>query len=890
MMHSSASWPLYALALVFCTAVTQPLHAESVFSFDSASGRLPKTVVPQDYRIAIVPHARAHRLSGTESILLDFRQASATIVFNSLNETLRDVRLDGQPVKGVASDDHTQLTTVTLAAPATTGAHTLSFSYNGRIGTSPVGLFVQDFVKPGGASDFMLSTQFEATDARRMFPCWDEPAFRATFELTVTVPSGWTAVSNMPVAQQHSRHGLTTTSFRRTPRMPSYLLELSAGDLARVTTQAGTTELNVWAVRGQEQQGATALANARQILADYNDYFGVPFPLPKLDSIAVPGGFQGAMENWGAITYNDLSLLLAPSSTLRQRQGVFSTQAHEMAHQWNGDLVTMGWWDDLWLNESFASWREISETDSRNPGWKWWEAADADKEAAMRADALASSIAIQQHVSDELQASAAFDPDITYSKGQAVLRMLEAYIGPDMFRDGIRRYMKAHAYSNATSADLWAALSETAGHDVAAVAAGWTEQPGFPLVSVHADCDADGSRTLHLSQQRFLVSGTDTAHARWSIPLQIRVGTKGSPHTVLLTADGQTVTAGHCDEALSANADAIGFYRVRYDNASLQTITQAFSALPDADRIALLDDQWAQAEAGTQELSSYLSLAAAMGDSLDERAWTQIAEALETIEYSERGAQGHDAFTAYARTILKPLADRLGWDVRPDEMPATQTLRRTVLSDLGDWGDANVVAQARKRFTAFLADRRSLSPDDQAIVLRLVALDADATTFEQLHRVARSAHNEAELRRYYLALTNVRDAQLAAQVAQFALSPELPANASGLRLGIVRALHERHPKLAWDLFSRNSRFLLGSEGSWAPSFLAQQSPQLFWDALPLDQLEAWSKARLPAAMAAELAHGMETAHALATRKTLLVQSADRFLSTHAAQSPSPAAG
>ncbi len=215
----------------------------------------------------------------------------------------------------------------------------------------------------------------------------------------------------------------------------------------------------VWAVSGREAEGRTALANAQQILADYDDYFGYPFPLPKLDSIAIPGGFSGAMENWGAITYTDSALLLSKASSLGDRQDVYSTQAHEMAHQWNGDLVTMGWWDDLWLNESFASWMAAKETDLRNPGWKWWEREDSDKESAMEADARVTSHAIQVHVTDELQAANAFDPDITYNKGQAVLRMLEAYLGPDTFRDGIRRYIKAHAFSNATTADLWNGLS-----------------------------------------------------------------------------------------------------------------------------------------------------------------------------------------------------------------------------------------------------------------------------------------------------------------------------------------------------------------------------------------------------------------------------------------------
>ena len=436
-----------------------PASAPAPFAFDAAPGRLPKDVVPTDYHLRIVPNADTLTLSGSESVRLRFRAATATLVFNSVNETLHDVRLDGKPAKAVASDDAAQLTTVTLAAAAPVGVHTLTFSYRGRIERQPHGLFAQPYSIRGGGQGLLLSTQMEPADARRMFPCWDEPAFRARFQLTAVVPAAWTALSNMPIAQRVVHGARATVTFQPSPRMPSYLVEFTAGDLAQVSARSGGIRLGVWALRGQQTHGQLALANAQQILADYNDYFGYRYPLPKLDSIAIPGGFSGAMENWGAITYHDQLLLLTAASTIGDRQQVFSVQAHEMAHQWNGDLVTMGWWDDIWLNESFASWRAAKETELRHPDWNWWESEDASKEQAMQADARVSSHAIQQHVTDELQADNAFDPEITYNKGEAVLRMFEAYMGPDSFRDGVRQYIKAHAFSNATTVDLWNALS-----------------------------------------------------------------------------------------------------------------------------------------------------------------------------------------------------------------------------------------------------------------------------------------------------------------------------------------------------------------------------------------------------------------------------------------------
>jgi aminopeptidase N len=872
-----------AIALPLALAGAAPAFSQAPFSFDSAFGRLPKDVVPIDYSVSITPDAQARTLSGRESVSLEFRQATATIVFNSLNETLEDVQLDGHAVKGVASDNEKQLTTVTLETPAATGHHTLTFSYQGKIETGPQGLFVQPFAMDDGRKGVLLSTQFEATDARRMFPCWDEPAFRATFQLTVTVPAEWATVSNMPVAGRTEQGKLATTVFQRSPKMPTYLLEFSAGDLAEISAEHRGVRFAVWAVRGQQKDGAYALANAQKILDDYNEYFGYPYPLPKLDSIAVPGGFQGAMENWGAITYNDQVLLVTAASTVANRQDVFSVQAHEMAHQWNGDLVTMGWWDDIWLNESFASWMAAKETDLRNPTWRWWESEDANKEGAMSADARVTSHAIQQHVTDELEATNAFDPAITYSKGEAILRMLEAYLGPDVFRDGIRAYMKEHAFSNATTADLWNALSATSGRNVGDIASDWTAQPGFPLVSVAASCDAEGKRTVTLSQKRFLLRGTDPKPSHWIVPLQIRSGLDSPPQPLLLTQDGQTAPAGRCDQPLSVNAEALGFYRTLYDETTLQTDTRNFRALPRADRIALLDDQWALVEAGLQGLPTYLALASAMGPDPEERAWTQVTEALGTIEYAARGTPGHDAFAAYARSILKPLAARLGWESKPDETPGTQKLRRRVLTDLGAWGDPEAIAEARKRFAAFVADRGTIRPDDQEPVLSVVARTADAATFEQLHAIAKSATNETELRRFYSALMQVRDPQLAAKAAGIALSPEIPPQAAALRVELVGALNDANPQLSWDTFTGHFEVLVAPYANLAPFMVAQYLPEYYWNTVPLDRLESWIKAHVPAEMSPNIARGMETARFKLSEKAALVQAADRFIAAQQLQ-------
>lgn len=865
------SMPLPRRAAPLAAALTTlPALAGAPFDFDAAPGRLPKSVVPLDYSLAVVPDIEAGTIAGTESVRLRVRAPSRTIVFNSLNERLTDVRLDGAPVSAVESDDARQLTTVTLARAAPAGEHTLSFSYTGKLETQPHGLFVQAYVNSDGSHGRLLSTKMESTDARRMFPCWDEPAFRSTFELTVTVPAAWATVSNMPVARRELHGGEQTTTFERSPSMPSYLIELTAGELAAIGARVGGTELGIWAVRGREHDGQMALADARQILADYNEYFGYSFPLPKLDSIAIPGGFSGAMENWGAITYNDQLLLLDADSTLADRQAAFAVQAHEIAHQWNGDLVTMGWWDDLWLNESFAAWRGASETDRRNPAWKWWERQDAARESAMRSDARLSTHPIQQPVADELQAANAFD-EITYEKGQSVLRMLESYLGPEAFRDGIRRYVRARALSNATAADLWSALAAASGQDVGQLARDWTEQPGFPLVSVAASC-ARGARTLTLTERRFLLQAADQDGGRWSIPLRIRAGGE-APRAQLLTRDGEQSAAGRCDEALSVNADAIGFYRVKYDAATLAANTRAFGTMPDGDRIALLDDSWALALAGQQSLGSYLALASAMGKDRDSRAWEQIAASLGTLEHYARGTRGHAAFAAAARSMVRPVADSLGWDPQPGETPDVARLRRTLHAELGAWDDRRVLAEARRRFARFVADRNALRPDDQETILAIVMRSADAATFGQLHMIARSETNETAKRRDYAALMQVGEPALAEQAAQIALSEEIPPQAAAIRMRLVVLLAGRHPALAWRTFRDHADALLAPNPKYAPLITSQYVPEYFWEGAPPEEIEAWVRARLPAEMAPNIARGMETLHALRAERTALAPAA-----------------
>jgi aminopeptidase N len=426
---------------------------------------------------------------------------------------------------------------------------------------------------------------------------------------------------------------------------------------------------------------------------------------------------------------------------------------------------------------------------------------------------------------------------------------------------------------------LWNALSAASGRDIGAIASSWIQQPGFPLVSVTASCDAEGKRSVALEQHRFLLQGKDATASQWDVPLVIRSGANGAPHTQLLTQASQMLPAGRCGESLSLNAGTVGYYRVQYDAATLKINTEQFATLPDSDRIALLDDQWALVESGRSPLSNYLTLAASMGSDLDTRAWMQIVEALGTIEYDEHGRPGYEAFSTYARSLIKPVAQKLGWDSKPEETPGIQRLRRTILEDLGSWGDLEVIAEARRRFAAFVTDHHAIAPDDQNFVLGIVARNSDAATFEQLHAIAKAATTETEQRRYYQALMVVRDPKLAAQAAALAVSAEIPPQAAAVRLSLVNSVASESPQLAWTTLTQNLDMLMVPQGRYGPLIIAQFVPEGFWDAVPLDQLESWCRAHVPAEMTDNVSRGMESAHFMQDEKARLAEAADGYVRT-----------
>jgi aminopeptidase N len=713
-----------------------------------------------------------------------------------------------------------------------------------------------------GARKLMLGTQFEATDARRFFPCWDEPLFRARFQLTVVVPENWLAVSNMPIESEKKVAGGKEVRFAATPPMSSYLNVFVAGELDFIESRSGPTQIRVIATKGKAEMGRYALEATAQILQYYNDYFGVLYPLPKLDQIALPGGFGGAMENWGGITYYESKLLFDPkSSSAETKQDIYEVLAHEMAHQWFGDLVTMAWWDNLWLNEGFASWMGSKCTAHFNPQWEVWlrrefprdpsRRVGIAKEAAMEGDARSTTHPIQQPVATEAEANSAFD-DITYKKGQSFLRMLESFLGEDVFREGIRRYMAAHIYSNTTTADLWNALSEASGKPIVEIAAGWTEQPGFPVVKVKREQGG----IVSLTQERFTINFTNAPPLEWQIPLTYAVVGE-TPETLLMTRKVDNIHNVPADRALKLNVNGAGNYRVEYDQPSWQLLLGALKNLGVEDRVNVLSDAWALVEANRAPVALYFELVEKLPASTELAEREQVIHVLEFINRLLNGNPEQEKFQRYARSLLRPTFDAVGWETKPGEqVAATANLRASMITALGNLNDREIVESCRERFKAFLKNPESLAPDLRPAVFSVVGRYSDEPTWTKLHQLGLKTTSIEEKQNYYDALACAIDPKLVKKTLPIALTDELPTSrAVFLVLRVAR--ESGHPDIAWDFARANMKALLAKTDALGANTYAPGLFTFFSDDSRSQELRTYAKANLPAASASEVAKAVD---------------------------------
>ena len=793
-----------ALAAGPVAAFAQEVAAPPVAN---ATTQLPRGVVPSHYAIEVTPHADKLAFDGKARIDLNVVEATDRIVLQAIDMSFANSRLvaaDGSSMPArVVVDADAQTAAFVFDKPLAPGGYVLSTDYSGVIGTQANGLFALDYQTDAGKKR-ALFTQFENSDARRFMPCWDEPNFKATFDLAVNAPAGDMVVGNMPAASTRDiGNGMKQVVFQTTPRMSTYLLFMAMGDFDRSTirgengTDGKPVEIGVIAQKGKVEQARFALEASRDVLREYNDYFGVPYPLPKLDNIAAPGRSQffSAMENWGAIFTFEYSLLLDPAiANVSDRQRAFTVAAHEIAHQWFGDLVTMAWWDDLWLNEGFATWMEGRTTRKLHPEWDI-DGVDAayTSRGAMGRDAYATTHPVVQHVETVEQASQAFD-GITYGKGSAVIGMLEDYVGADAWREGVRSYIRKHAYGNAVTDDLWREVDQAApGRQLMQVAHDFTLQPGVPLIKASAVCEAGATKVV-LEQGEFTVDRPDKTPLRWHVPVSVRGG-DGSVVRVLV--DGQaSATLPGCGAPVVVNAGQKGYYRTLYAPQQFRALRDGYARLPVVDQLGVMLDASALAQTGLQPEADLLDLADQVPLDASPDLWQLVAGVLGGIDDMFKGQpERQAAFRKYALSRLSPKFEQLGWESREGDSSTVKDLRTSLIGTLSGMGDAKVVAEARRRFAAAASDPAAMPPDLRNTVLDIVAYNADAATWDKLHAMARGEQSSMIRDQYYGLLARAKDKALAQRALDMALTDE-PGATNGA--GMISAVSWEHPDMAFD--------------------------------------------------------------------------------------------
>ena len=748
----------------------------------AAPQRLGTDVVPVAQAIRLETDAARADYSGSVRIDLEVKRAVSSFALHALEMDVKRLALTG-PAGAVAATHAAGprgRLDLTAAAPLPPGRYSLEIDFANEYDTKATGLYK---VVVGGES--YLFSQFQADDARQAFPCFDEPAFKIPYQMTVVVPEAHLAVSNTPIESEEAKDGRRTVVFAKTKPLPSYLLALATGPLETVAIPGMSVPGRVITVKGASGLAGEAVRTTPPLLAALERYFGRKYPYEKLDLIAVPEFWPGAMENAGAVTFRDTILLLDPrGASASQRQSLVEINAHELAHMWFGDLVTMEWWDDLWLNESFASWMGDKAAAEAFPEFRSDVTEVATVQTAMVPDARLSTRAIRQPVStlDNLLQSA---DALAYQKGQAVLGMVEAWVGAETFRRGVLDYLAAHEWGNASAADLWRALGKASGQDVGGMLSTFVDQPGIPLVSVES---IDGPR-VRLAQRRFLNHGATAPAGTWRIPvrLQYSVGGQVKTRTVVLAAPAQTVVLEGPVEWLHPNDDQRGYYRWNVPAPVLQALAEGGPRILSVrERIGFVGNASALLDAGAIGGDAYLRLLAPFAADPEPEVVAAVVATLGKVKAAFVTPDVRPAFAAYVRRVLGPALERFGTDRRPGESEAVSLLRPQLLLWLGrDGDDPAALEHASKVARGFLADPATADPSIVGVSLQLLALRGDKALFEDFRKRAEAARVPADRSRFLNALGYFRDPALVDEALRYAVTgPLRPQEVFAIPFGV----------------------------------------------------------------------------------------------------------
>ncbi|HMC78627.1 MAG TPA: M1 family metallopeptidase [Vicinamibacterales bacterium] len=734
--------------------------------------RLPRTVVPDHYDISVAPDLANATFAGTTRIRVRLDKPSTEVVLNAAEIAFDSVTIAAggrtQTAK-VALDAAREQATFTVAEPIPAGAAEIDIAYRGILNGQLRGLYLSQ-----ANNRRYAVTQLEATDARRMFPSFDEPAFKATFALTATIDAGDTAISNGVVVSDTPGPGAGkhTLKFDVTPKMSTYLVALAVGDFVCSEGTPGTPPVRVCSTPDKKALTGFAVEAARKVIEYYDTYYTTKYPFKKLDIVAVPDFSAGAMENTGAIFYREEYLLAAPeSASVGTRKLIASVLGHEIGHQWFGDLVTMAWWDDIWLNEGFATWAANKPVSAWKPEWNLELLDILSNQAALRLDSLQSTRPVRSSANSPAEISELFD-GIAYEKSGAVLRMVESWLGPEVFRKGVNAYIERFKYGNATAEDFWGTLATSSGQPVDRVMASFVNQPGVPLVHVDVACGAGGA-TATLTQDRFVEGAAPGQPSPpWSIPVCLKTSS-GKITCEVMSAKTAALKLDACPAWVLPNAGARGYYRTSYSPEMLRKIAAGIAAVSSAERIGLLSDEWALVRAGRHDVGSYMDLASVFGSERTPEVLANLTGTLRGIGEDLTTPASRPAYRQWVSKLLKPALKDVGWEAKPGELESRQELRAIIVRTLGAARDPEVLAKSRELVLGELKKPGTVDPTLLGVVVHLAAIDGSPALYDMYLARAKAADDPEEKYRYLHALASFTDEALARRTLAYVLGPEI---------------------------------------------------------------------------------------------------------------------